>query len=90
MVTDKQKAFEVYQSVFDSNAYWGSHQFSVDTRMVQAGHSFLPRQGVSDLAQGHSGGCLQILHHSLQPLEALMKCVQMNWMSILVGDTLFI
>ena len=28
---------------------------------------------------------LLLLHNNLAPLEALMKCVQMNWMAILVG-----
>lgn len=31
------------------------------------------------------GRKLSLLHHSLQPLESLMKCVHMGWMVILVG-----
>lgn len=27
---------------------------------------------------------LEILHHCLEPLESVMKCVEMNWMAILV------
>lgn len=30
---------------------------------------------------------LSITHQSLQPLESLMKCVEMGWMTILVGPT---
>lgn len=30
---------------------------------------------------------LSITHQCLQPLESLMKCVEMGWMTILVGPT---
>ena len=30
---------------------------------------------------------LSITHQALRPLESVMKCVEMGWMSILVGPT---
>lgn len=30
---------------------------------------------------------LSITHQALRPLESLMKCVEMGWMTILVGPT---
>ena len=58
--------------------------FHCSTTSLQVGHSFLPIEG-----QGHSHGnspvAMEILHHCLEPLESLMKCVEMNWMAILVG-----
>ncbi len=54
--------------------------------MLQVGHSFLDRRDncyVSDKQ-------LLLLHRNLGPLDSVMKCVQMNWMAILVntGTTL--
>ncbi len=52
--------------------------------VVQVGHSFLPRRSESCHADSVDNPLL-LLHHSLTHLEALMKCVQMNWMAILVN-----
>uniref|UniRef100_A0A663LN04 Midasin n=1 Tax=Athene cunicularia TaxID=194338 RepID=A0A663LN04_ATHCN len=45
--------------------------------------------GYSVLSRGNyiprPGRNLSLLHHSLQSLESIMKCVHMNWMVILVG-----
>jgi len=79
------QVYKLYESCFpDSPApYQCSGMFHYDPSQVQIGHSFLKVRG-----QGHHHGnterSLQILHHSLGPLESLMKCVEMNWMTILV------
>lgn len=50
---------------------------------------FFPKVGYSILSRANyvppPGRNLSLLHHSLQPLEAIMKCVHMSWMVILVG-----
>ncbi|WAR08077.1 MDN1-like protein [Mya arenaria] len=86
-VTDKQQVYNLFQSLFpaDPTPYSCSGVFYCDLDHVQVGHSFLKVKG-----QGYHHGdrerSLQILHHSLGPLESLMKCVEMNWMAILVGS----
>ncbi|KAK7492084.1 hypothetical protein BaRGS_00016748 [Batillaria attramentaria] len=88
---DKHRVTEVFAQVFgtDSSFYHPSQIVRVTPSCVQAGHSFLERgSGQGDLVAGHHGdgdsGVL-LLHHSLGPLESLMTCVNMGWMSILVG-----
>uniref|UniRef100_A0A4W3JDL5 Midasin n=1 Tax=Callorhinchus milii TaxID=7868 RepID=A0A4W3JDL5_CALMI len=49
---------------------------------VMVGYSILSR---STSGIHCSSKQLSILHHSLQPLESVMKCIQMSWMVILVG-----
>ena len=51
----------------------------------QVGDSWLPRS--SEAVHSKSdGGQLRVLHHSLPYMESLIKCVEMNWMAILVRD----
>ena len=78
----------MYQKIFPPSyeAYSPSGVFHCGTKSVQVGHSFLP---IEDQGQCHrdSSVAMEILHHSLVPLESLMKCVEMNWMAILVSST---
>ena len=70
--------------MFPSNfeAYKPTGVFHCGANSVQIGHSFLPIEGQG---QREKSVAMEILHHSLEPLESLMKCVEMNWMAILVG-----
>ena len=70
--------------MFPSNfeAYKPTGVFHCGAKSVQIGHSFLPIEGQG---QREKSVAMEILHHSLEPLESLMKCVEMNWMAILVG-----
>ncbi|KAM3931945.1 midasin [Leptodactylus fuscus] len=80
---DRQKLISVYQEVFgeENSPYLGTRHFHINPQTVQVGFSVLPR-GTSS-----STTCLRLslLHHSLQSLEQVMKCVEMGWMVILVG-----
>lgn len=49
---------------------------------VQLGYSVLSR---GSYVPAPSRRPLSLLHQLLQPLESVMKCVQMSWMVILVG-----
>ena len=52
---------------------------------LQVGHSFISRVGHRHGNSYQDTSSLQLLHHSLLPLESLIKCIEMNWMAILVS-----
>ena len=52
--------------------------------LLQVGFSVLQRIGGAPVALDPP---LSITHQVLRPLESLMKCVEMGWMTILVGPT---
>ncbi|XP_040284697.1 midasin isoform X1 [Bufo bufo] len=81
---DRQKLISVYQEVFgeENTPYLGSRHFHISPQNIQVGFSVLPRgTNCPSTTRRH----LSLLHHSLQSLEPLMKCVEMGWMVILVG-----
>ncbi|XP_061609171.1 midasin isoform X3 [Phyllopteryx taeniolatus] len=83
---DKAQVLTVFRKVFgeDVEPYVGSGQFHITPLSLQVGFSVLQRSG------GAPAGLdppLSITHRALRPLESLMKCVEMNWMTILVGPT---
>ncbi|XP_057208356.1 midasin isoform X2 [Triplophysa rosa] len=83
---DKAQVLAVFRKVFgeDFEPYMGSRQFHITPLNLQLGYSVLQRSGGAPIALDPP---LSITHHSLRPLEALMKCVEMGWMAILVGPT---
>ncbi|GAA6048627.1 hypothetical protein JCM3770_002064 [Rhodotorula araucariae] len=56
----------------------------VTTEHIQVGHSLLPR-GDAAIAIERASAALPIRRKSLQPLEALVKCLDMGWLAILTG-----
>ncbi|BGP48616.1 AAA ATPase midasin [Rhodotorula kratochvilovae] len=56
----------------------------VTAEHVQVGHSLLPR-GDATIAVERASAALPIRRESLQPLEALVKCLDMGWLAILTG-----
>ncbi|XP_060119521.1 midasin-like [Heteronotia binoei] len=80
---DRKKVVSVFKDIFGQNAnpYMGTRQFHITPYDVQVGFSSLLRANCVP----PPGRNLSLLHHSLQPLESIMKCVHMNWMVILVG-----
>ncbi|XP_038059526.1 midasin-like [Patiria miniata] len=87
---DKQKVQELFKSVFGDDfaeAYEGSRQVHITPASIQVGHSFLRRNDHIPSTQQSLKMPLQLLPHCLDPMEALMKCVEMNWMTILVGPS---
>ncbi|NXX88474.1 MDN1 protein, partial [Centropus bengalensis] len=80
---DKEKVISVFRDIFGQEAevYTGTREFRITPYNVQIGYSILSR-GTYIPRPGRS---LSLLHHSLQSLESIMKCVHMSWMVILVG-----
>uniref|UniRef100_A0A8D2MF30 Midasin n=1 Tax=Zonotrichia albicollis TaxID=44394 RepID=A0A8D2MF30_ZONAL len=80
---DKEKVISVYRDIFgqEASVYTGTREFHINPYNVQIGYSVLSRGNYIP----HSGRTLSLLHHSLQSLESIMKCVHMSWMVILVG-----
>ncbi|KAF2979584.1 hypothetical protein EK904_005640 [Melospiza melodia maxima] len=80
---DKEKVISVYRDIFgqEASVYTGTREFHINPYNVQIGYSVLSRGNYIP----HSGRTLSLLHHSLQSLESVMKCVHMSWMVILVG-----
>ncbi|KAF0023084.1 hypothetical protein F2P81_023714 [Scophthalmus maximus] len=83
---DKAQVLSVFRKVFgeDSEPYSGSRQFHITPLNLQVGFSVLQRSGGAPVALDPP---LSITHQALRPLESLMKCVEMGWMTILVGPT---
>ncbi|XP_022106859.1 midasin-like [Acanthaster planci] len=87
---DKQKVQDLFQTVFGDDfgdVYEGSRQVHITPVSVQVGHSFLGRKDHIPSSYPGQRIPLQLLHHCLDPLESVMKCVEMNWMTILVGPS---
>uniref|UniRef100_A0A663LMR5 Midasin n=1 Tax=Athene cunicularia TaxID=194338 RepID=A0A663LMR5_ATHCN len=80
---DKEKVISVFRDVFGQEAgvYIGTREFHITPYNIQIGYSVLSRGNYIP----RPGRNLSLLHHSLQSLESIMKCVHMNWMVILVG-----
>uniref|UniRef100_A0A3Q1FB83 Midasin AAA ATPase 1 n=1 Tax=Acanthochromis polyacanthus TaxID=80966 RepID=A0A3Q1FB83_9TELE len=83
---DKAQVLSVFRKVFgeDFEPYCGSREFHITPLNLQVGFSVLHRSGGAPVALDPP---LSITHQSLRPLESLMKCVEMGWMTILVGPT---
>ncbi|XP_048386295.2 midasin [Stegostoma tigrinum] len=86
---DRNHMFSVFKETFSSedvgihsHPYTGSRKFHITPQQVQVGYSILSRNGFIIPMTNKQ---LSVLHHSLQPLESIMKCAQMGWMVILVG-----
>nr|XP_045010044.1 midasin isoform X2 [Jaculus jaculus] len=81
---DKEKVIAIFKEVFDSTfkPYMGTSLFHITPYNVQLGYSVLSR---GSYVPHPSRRPLSLLRQSFQSLESIMKCVQMNWMVILVG-----
>ncbi|KAJ7398225.1 hypothetical protein BTVI_127123 [Pitangus sulphuratus] len=80
---DKEKVISIFRDIFgqEADVYTGTRAFHINPYNVQIGYSVLSRGNYIP----HPGRNLSFLHHSLQSLESIMKCVHMSWMVILVG-----
>uniref|UniRef100_A0A8C2SW72 Midasin n=1 Tax=Coturnix japonica TaxID=93934 RepID=A0A8C2SW72_COTJA len=81
---DKEKVGCVFKlDIFGQEAYvyTGTRDFHITPYNIQIGYSVLNRGNYIP----RPGRNLSLLHHSLQSLESIMKCVHMSWMVILVG-----
>ncbi|NWH71168.1 MDN1 protein, partial [Piaya cayana] len=80
---DKEKVISIFRDVFgqEADVYTGTREFHITPYNIQIGYSVLSRGNYIP----RPGRSLSLLHHSLQSLEPIMKCVHMSWMVILVG-----
>ncbi|KFR09321.1 Midasin, partial [Nipponia nippon] len=80
---DKEKVISIFRDIFgqEADVYTGTREFHITPYNVQIGYSVLSRGNYIP----RPGRSLSLLHHSLQSLESIMKCVHMSWMVILVG-----
>ena len=65
-------------------AYRPTGVFQRGANLLQLGHSFLKVTGEGHL-HGDRQVAMEILHQSQKPLESVLKCIEMNWMAILVS-----
>eukprot|EP01132_Coremiostelium_polycephalum_P002326 gene2326-2870_t len=63
--------------------------YSITPNYLQIGGSILSRNSshAHDDYSNTNSDNIQLLQRLLNPMESLMKCVEMNWMSILIGPT---
>ncbi|XP_032235337.2 midasin-like isoform X2 [Nematostella vectensis] len=83
--SDKVKVLELFREIFSDFQYSPQNpMLHVTASHIQVGHSFLPRSPCirPTLVTSHP---LQMLHHHLPYMESLMKCLEMNWMAVLIG-----
>ena len=53
------------------------------------GHAFLPRTNKSKVLPSHFQQKLRVLRRQLPVIESVMKCIEMNWMAIIVSSQIF-
>ncbi|KAJ9076840.1 AAA ATPase midasin [Entomophthora muscae] len=78
---DRDHVLKLFQSVFGFPYNVPKPDYHLDANTFSVGRSRLPRVGCA-LPVGDD---LQLLQSQLPALEAVMKCVEMNWLAILVG-----
>ncbi|OZJ03007.1 hypothetical protein BZG36_04676 [Bifiguratus adelaidae] len=83
---DREKATALYKEIVDPDYRMRQHSECIITPShVRIGRSILPRS--STVPEDAEGTTYQILQESLGPMEALMKCVEMNWMALVTGNS---
>ncbi|ORY03799.1 P-loop containing nucleoside triphosphate hydrolase protein, partial [Basidiobolus meristosporus CBS 931.73] len=83
---DREYTIKLYNQVFQTTYKRAEHPFyQVNQSHLQVGHSILPRR--HNTTEKLTGEQLHLLHTMLGPLEAVMKCVEMNWMAIVTGSS---
>ncbi|EGG20931.1 type A von Willebrand factor domain-containing protein [Cavenderia fasciculata] len=91
---DRKYIQALYRQVFgtmDEEIDFESDQhpnFSITSQYLQIGKTILPRrQDGSPKLDSSSSSDILLLQRMLNPMESLMKCVELNWMSILIGPS---
>ncbi|KAI9291507.1 P-loop containing nucleoside triphosphate hydrolase protein, partial [Neoconidiobolus thromboides FSU 785] len=83
--SDRDRVINLYQQYFkDYNLKEYSIQpnVTINSKYIQIGNSILKRNPTSLLTLSKQN----LLHTQLTIMESLMKCIEMNWMSILIGN----
>lgn len=85
---DRAGVLALYERVFGEAAHMPAHRpLRISHDWLQVGDVFLRRSREPLSPPQANEGALLPLTSSLATLEALMRCVEMNWMAILVGPT---
>lgn len=79
---DRQSAIEIYEKHFQTTYHERSIGFHLTKKYLQIGNSILKRK--SHLTTEFD---YQLLPEQTKSLESIMKCCEMGWMSILIGDS---
>ena len=80
---DRELVDELYKKVFRSDLLEPAVLFHMNNHSVHIGQASLNRKCVAAEVDGARG--LQILQHNMAALETFMKCIDMNWMTMMVG-----
>ena len=84
-LSDRTKVAQLFLEAFGESVNPLERPFpSFTSRFSSIGHSLLPRTD-STIASGRPSTSPSLLQRSFQPLEALVKCLDMGWLAILTG-----
>ncbi|XP_054718534.1 midasin-like [Uloborus diversus] len=89
-IEDKNQVCEIFTNVIKRHGLDSDHalknrqlQLNVLDKCVQLGYSLVPCKG----RNRSTSKMLVAAHEQLPYLESLMKCIEMNWMAILIGPS---
>ncbi|KAK9869491.1 hypothetical protein WA026_003245 [Henosepilachna vigintioctopunctata] len=89
-LADKDKAREIFENVFERKVTGTGPILYIDGECVHLGDVILRRNAIEETQRPHSGNdnsnCL-VLRSQLAVLRSLSYCVNLGWMSILVGNS---
>lgn len=87
---DRQHVVQLFEEIFEETYNHDDFpHYTITPHALQIGQSYLPRRQLrssSDAITNDAGHSI-LLHKSLNPLESIMKCIEMNYMCILTGPT---
>jgi midasin len=84
-LSDRTKVAQIFAEFFGETVNALERPYPTFTpRNASIGHSLLPRSD-STISTGRPSTSPSLLQRSFQPLEALVKCLDMGWLAILTG-----
>ncbi|KAK3879278.1 hypothetical protein Pcinc_016138 [Petrolisthes cinctipes] len=86
---DKKRVFDLYERVFEDSypSYQSIGRFQITKTAIHVGQAVVTKKVDGDYREMERHGDLYLVSHQLPVLESLINCVNMNWMSLLVGDS---
>ncbi|KAI9142687.1 hypothetical protein BKA69DRAFT_1123750 [Paraphysoderma sedebokerense] len=80
---DRRNVVMLFQEVFGHDLPLRRPQYHITPTYLHVGNALILRDTKApNLPPGKN---LELLHSNLRPLQALMKCVEMNWLAIVTG-----
>ncbi|XP_077284299.1 midasin [Arctopsyche grandis] len=86
---DKEHVKQIYDSFFSPD-YPMTYEYPaiyITKHQIHVGDTSIKRNISGLNTESNSGQELLILRHQIPALKALIECIQMNWLSILIGPT---